>query len=119
MQEASGGLYYKIITASAWREAQRAGEVAYGEVDIRDGYMHLSTGAQVLETARLHFRGQRDLVALEVDPVLLVDEVRFEPSRGGDLFPHLYGALPASAVIRARPLVEEDGAFRFDEEASR
>lgn len=113
--DALSGALYKIVSGGEWRAAQANGIVAWSAVDRRDGFMHLSTAAQVLETARLHFSGKPDLVALEIDPSRLDGAVRFEASRGGDLFPHLYGDLSVDAVIRARRLLEEGGAFRFGE----
>ncbi|HOP19207.1 MAG TPA: DUF952 domain-containing protein [Amphiplicatus sp.] len=112
-----GGYFYKILPARDWRAAESSGVVPYAAVDERDGYMHMSTGEQVLETARLHFKGQTDLVALEIDPALIDGDVRLEPSRGGALFPHLYGALSIDAVLRARPLIEANGEFSFADEA--
>ena len=69
------------------------------EVDLRDGYIHFSSAAQLCETARLHFRGAQDLVALEVREEELGPSLRWEPSRGGTLFPHLYGLLAAEHVV--------------------
>ncbi len=68
------------------------------------GFIHLSTRAQLAETLRRHFAGQRDLVLIEVDPVDLGAALRWEPSRGGDLFPHLYGTLRVSYARRVSPV---------------
>jgi uncharacterized protein (DUF952 family) len=114
--DAPAGALYKIVSGAEWRAAQSDGLVAWSAVDRRDGFMHLSTAAQVLETARLHFSGTPDLVALEIGPSRLDGAVRFEASRGGELFPHLYGDLSVDAVIRVRRLCEEGGVFRFNEE---
>lgn len=108
-------LIYKICPASLWREAERAGHLEGAPVDLADGFIHFSTAAQVAETAARHFAGQADLVLVHVDvdalsPALL----RFEPSRGGDLFPHLYGHLPLSAVTRVVPLpLGDEGRHAF------
>lgn len=89
---------YKILPRSEWRTAQAAGLFTGSGIDLRDGYIHFSTAAQAQETARLHFRGKADLVVLEVDGAAL--DLVWEPSRGGALFPHLYGHLPVTAVTR-------------------
>src|SRR5579883_852935 len=89
---------YKILARQEWESAQRLGAFTGSALDQRDGYIHFSTAAQVAETARLHFRGQADLVVLEVDPSTLEDSLKWEPSRGGALFPHLYRPLPVAAV---------------------
>lgn len=111
----SGELLYKLVRAPDWAAAEASGIVARSAVDERDGFMHLSTAAQVLETARLHFSGVSDLVALEISRASIEADLKFElaPKRG-ELFPHLYGPLPAAKVGRARPLVQQtDGSFRF------
>lgn len=95
---------YKICSAAQWREAERSGAFAGAPVDLADGFIHLSTAAQVAETAARHFRGQPDLVLVAVPAGPLGPGLRFEPSRGGDLFPHLYGPLPCGAVLWVRPL---------------
>lgn len=103
------GLIFKICTAELWRDAERTGEFGGAPVDVRDGFIHFSTAAQLAETAAKHFRGQSDLLLLAVDREALGDALRFEPSRGGDLFPHLYGTLPVSAVraVHALPLLPD------------
>lgn len=93
---------YKLLPADEWASAQGAGRFEGSEVDRRDGYIHFSTGAQVAETARRHFSGQADLMLLGLDAESLGVALRWEPSRGGDLFPHLYGALSVSIVDEAR-----------------
>jgi uncharacterized protein (DUF952 family) len=95
---------YKICTAAEWREAERAGVYRGSAVDRRDGFIHFSTAEQVAETAAKHFSGQRDLMLVSVDATALGDRLRFEPSRGGALFPHLYGELYLAAVRRVEPL---------------
>lgn len=90
---------YKVCEQSAWSAAVAAGAYRGSAVDLRDGFIHFSTAAQLAETLRRHFAGQRDLVLIAVDPGDLGDALRYEPSRGGDLFPHLYGELP---VLLAR-----------------
>ena len=92
-------LIYKIATATSLAPARHAGQYAGMPIDAADGYMHFSTAAQLAETLRLHFKGQSDLVLLAVRADALGDDLVWEPSRGGQLFPHLYGGpLDLSAV---------------------
>jgi uncharacterized protein (DUF952 family) len=107
-------LIYKICPERLWREAERIGVFAGGPVDLQDGYIHFSTAAQAHETAAKHFAGQRDLLLVAVDAEALGAALHYEPSRGGDLFLHLYGPLPLSAVrwVKALPL-GPDGCHAF------
>src|SRR5438045_7049524 len=95
---------YKICTDAEWREAERAGTYRGSAVDRRDGFIHFSTAEQAAETAAKHFAGQRDLVLVAVDADALGDKLKWEPSRGGALFPHLYGELAVRAVQRVDAL---------------
>jgi len=97
---------YKIVTEEAWREAGKAGVFKGAAIDLSDGYIHFSTAAQVKETAARHFAGQPDLVLVAVDAEKLGSALRYEPSRGGALFPHLYASLDLAAVrwVKALPL---------------
>ena len=95
---------YKICTETEWRAAEAAGRFAGSAADIRDGFIHFSTAAQVAETAARHFAGATDLVLVCVDPDRLGADLRYEPSRGGDLFPHLYAALDPALVLEVQPL---------------
>lgn len=105
---------YKICTAAEWRAAEQKGEFTGSAIDEADGFIHFSTGAQAKETARRHFAGQSDLVLVAVDPEKLGDALTWEPSRGGNLFPHLYGALPVAAVVSVSELpVGKDGNHEF------
>jgi uncharacterized protein (DUF952 family) len=97
-------LIYKIAPAALWHAAQENGQFDGSAVDRADGFIHFSTKDQVAETAAKWFSGQADLVLIGVDPEKLGDALRFEPSRGGALFPHLYGVLPLDAVVFAKPL---------------
>lgn len=92
----STGRLFKIHTAELWEASAAA--LAWAPIDLQDGYMHLSTDLQVVETAMAHFAGQQGLWLLEIDGPALAD-LRFEPSRGGDLFPHVYGDVPREAVV--------------------
>jgi uncharacterized protein (DUF952 family) len=95
---------YKISPQRLWRAAERAGVFIGAPVDLADGFIHFSTAEQVAETAARHFAGQEDLVLLAVDSAALGPALRYEASRGGALFPHLYGTLPLSAVRWMKPL---------------
>jgi len=100
---------YKILAGVAWRDALATGAFEGAGVDLADGFIHFSTAGQLGETARRHFAGQAGLVVLEVEADDLGAELRWEPSRGGDLFPHLYATLPC-AVVRAVHLAPLDAA---------
>ncbi len=93
---------FKILTAEQWAAFQSAGIFAGAPVDLADGYIHLSAADQVQGTLDKHFAGQDGLVLAEVDLAALGDAVRWEVSRGGALFPHIYGPLPMAAVIATR-----------------
>ena len=97
---------FKLCRASEWAEAERSGTFLGSPVDLRDGYIHFSTAEQVVETAAKHFAGVDVLTLLAVDADTLGSALRWEPSRGGALFPHLYGPLPVASVlwVRALPL---------------
>jgi uncharacterized protein (DUF952 family) len=107
---------YKICERALWREAERDGVFRGASIDLRDGFIHFSTAAQVGETAARHFAGAADLVLVAVDAAALGDALTWEVSRGGDLFPHLYAALPLAAVRWAKPLpLGADGRHAFPE----
>ena len=93
------GRIYKILTRAEWTQAEAAGVFAGSAVDLADGFIHFSTGVQAGETARRHFAGQPHLVVLELEADDLGEALRWEPSRGGDLFPHLHGTLAVSQVL--------------------
>ncbi len=97
-------LIYKICTTAQWREAVRTGRFDGAPIDITDGFIHFSTAEQVAETAAKHFAGQDGLLLVAVDATKLGDGLRYEVSRGGRLFPHLYAALPLAAVVSAEPM---------------
>jgi len=105
---------FKICPAPLWRQAERSGVFRGSELDLRDGFIHFSTASQAVETAAKHFAGQRDLVLVSVDANKLGDRLKWEPSRGGALFPHLYGDLDVAAVTAVHPLpLGADGAHKF------
>jgi uncharacterized protein (DUF952 family) len=101
---------YKILSRADWTAAHEAQRFEGSPVDLQDGFIHFSTAAQAQETARRHFAGQADLVVLEVEADDLGEVLRWEPSRGGELFPHLYGPLDARHVRYVTPApLGEDG----------
>lgn len=94
---------FKICPAALWEDAKTAGQFAGSAHDLADGFIHFSTAEQLAETAAKHFAGQTDLVLLTVDEAPLGEALKYEPSRGGALFPHLYGPLPLNAVVEIAP----------------
>ncbi len=109
-------MIFKICPAGLWREAEASGAFRGAPVDLADGYIHFSTAEQARETAAKHFAGMTDLLLIATDEAALGPALRWEPSRGGALFPHLYGPLPLSAVAWVKPLpLGADGAHDFPE----
>ncbi|RAX39653.1 DUF952 domain-containing protein [Rhizobium tropici] len=109
---------YKIVPDALWQQARQTGVFHGAAIDLTDGYIHFSTAKQARETAARHFAGQTGLLLVAVDGDALGDKLAFEPSRGGDLFPHLYAPLPLSAVLWEKPLpIGDDGAHLFPEMA--
>jgi uncharacterized protein (DUF952 family) len=99
---------YKVLTGGQMEQLEADGAFAGARVDLADGFVHLSTASQLDETVAKHFAGLDDLHIAAVDLAALGSAVQWEVSRGGDLFPHIYGSLPLSAVIAYGPL-ERDG----------
>ncbi|MEV4766871.1 DUF952 domain-containing protein [Micromonospora chokoriensis] len=97
-------MIYKLLSGTEWDDALAAGAFAGSALDRQDGFIHLSGGDQVVETARRHFAGVTGLTLLSVAEDRLGDALRWEPSRGGQLFPHVYGPLPVAAVVVAQAL---------------
>jgi uncharacterized protein (DUF952 family) len=107
---------YKICERDLWKEAERLGVFHGAPVDAQDGYIHFSTAGQAAETAGKHFAGAADLVLVAVASDRLGPALKWEPSRGGALFPHLYGKLPLDAVVWVKPLpLGGDGRHVFPE----
>ena len=106
-------LVYKILRSEEWDALQRDHATAGAPVDVADGFVHLSTGAQVVETAQKHFGGAPDLQLLALQAGSLGPALRWEPSRGGDLFPHLYRELRLADVIWNEPLPLVEGQHVF------
>lgn len=108
-------LIYKIATADQWRTAQATGRFEGAPVDLADGFIHFSTADQAIETATKHFAGQHGLVLIALDAGALGEKLVWEPSRGGQLFPHLYRPFLTSETLWARPLtMRADGSHNFD-----
>ncbi|WP_271892599.1 DUF952 domain-containing protein [Candidatus Phyllobacterium onerii] len=109
-------LIYKIAPGALWKAAEARGVFDGAPIDHADGYIHFSTAAQAIETAAKHFAGQDDLVLIAVEAERLGTALRYEVSRGGDLFPHLYATLPLDSVSWIKPLpLGSDGKHRFPE----
>ena len=107
-------LIYKIVSEPAWRAAEAAGVFEGAPVDLADGFIHFSPAAQVEETAAKHFVGQPDLLLVAVEAASLGAALKWEPSRGGALFPHLYAPLDPGAAASVRPLpLRADGRHDF------
>lgn len=104
---------YKIMPRQDWETAQANGIYEGSEVDRRDGFIHLSAARQVRATARKHFSGQGDLLLVSVREDALGKSLKWEVSRGGDLFPHIYGNLPLNAVSEVVPLPLVNGSHQF------
>jgi len=103
---------FKIVPESLWREAVEQGVFTGSPIDQQDGFIHFSTGSQVRETAAKHFARAPGLLLVAVSTLGL--DLRWEPSRGGDLFPHLYGPLPLTSVPWVKPLpLDADGSHIF------
>jgi uncharacterized protein (DUF952 family) len=105
-------LLYKILSAAEWRDASAKGVFEGSAVDIKDGFIHLSTARQLRETAARHFAGQDGLVLVAFAEEVL-EPLKWEPSRGGDLFPHVYGLIATRLAAELHPLPLEDGRHRF------
>ncbi|MEL0106378.1 MAG: DUF952 domain-containing protein [Rhodospirillaceae bacterium] len=110
----NGGWIYHMCTRAEWQAAQELGVYKGSSQDRADGFIHFSGAGQVRESAAKHRSGQPDLVLLSVDSELLSVDLKWEPSRGGALFPHLYGSLPLEAVLRVDDLpLGDDGLHVF------
>lgn len=109
-------MIYKVCDAAEWRTAKAAGVYKGAPVDLADGFIHFSTAQQLRETVTRHFAGIGGLVLVEVDAGALGKALKWEPSRDGDLFPHLFGDLPMAAVTREWDFpLSENGAPTYPE----
>ena len=104
---------FKIFRAAEWQALRRDGSTPGAPIDVTDGYVHFSTAEQAQETAAKHFAGETDLMLLGVDTDRLGQALKWEPSRGGQLFPHLYRDLQLADVLWAQPLPLVEGAHQF------
>lgn len=112
-------LVCRLATQEEWAVAREAGFLPTRGMDVDDGFMHLSTIEQALETANRHFRHEEVLLALCAPAASLGSALRWEPSRGGALFPHYYGSLKAEIICEVRPLRRgAEGDFSFAHETS-
>ena len=108
-------LIYKIFRADEWAALERDGETLGAQVDLADGFVHFSTAGQAAETAAKHFAGEEDLVLLALEADTLGEALRWEVSRGGALFPHLYRVLRIGDILWSKPLPLVGGAHVFPE----
>ncbi len=106
-------IIYKILPAALWRAAEAAGVFNGAGVDLSDGFIHFSSAAQVETTAAKHFAGQSDLLLVSVDAEKFGPTLKWEVSRGGELFPHLYAPLSLAWALRVAPLPLRDGRHDF------
>ncbi|TCD16552.1 DUF952 domain-containing protein [Oricola cellulosilytica] len=107
-------IIYKIAPRALWQAAEENGRFDGAPIDIADGFIHFSTAAQARETAAKHFAGQNDLLLVAVDGEKLAGALKYEVSRGGDLFPHLYAPLDLDTVVWVKELpLGDDGAHVF------
>lgn len=105
---------YKILRASEWAALRETGETPGAPIDVADGFVHFSTAEQTRETAAKHFAGEEGLFLAALDPDRMGEALKWEPSRGGALFPHLYGPLKLADVTWCQPLpLDADGNHHF------
>jgi len=109
-------LIYKILRTPEWEALQADGSTSGAPIDVADGYVHFSTAAQAAETVAKHFAGAQGLWLLALKADALGDALKWEPSRGGALFPHLYAPLALANVLWAKPLPIVDGQHQFPPE---
>ena len=113
MQNPQDGIIYKVVTSGQWEAARKSGVFRGAPIDIEDGYIHFSTSQQVRETVAKHFAGQTDLILVAVEAAAIESSLKWETSRGGALFPHLYDELHFSAVVWEEDLPLVGGEHRF------
>ena len=106
-------MIYKIFRADEWAAFEAAGETLGAPIDLADGYVHISTGTQVAETVSKYFGGVEGLQILALNPDTLGEALKWEPSRGGDLFPHLYRILRMEDIAWVKPLPFEGDQHVF------
>ncbi len=107
---------YKLLTRAEWAAAEATGLFEGSPVDLADGFIHFSTAAQAPETGRRYFSGMADLVIVGFEDTALGAGLTWEPSRGGDLFPHLYGPLPTALAVEVKDVaLDADGVPQLSE----
>ena len=111
-------LIYKIFRKGEWAVLTNSGVTKGAPIDLADGFVHFSTAAQVAETAAKHFAQEDDLMLLALEADLLGPDLKWEPSRGGALFPHLYRALYLDDIVCSKPLPKVNGTHQFPEDMS-
>lgn len=118
-EELMSVVIYKVVSTDEWRGAQAAGTYHGSADDLRDGFIHLSTADQLAGTLAKHFSGQDGLGLVAVDAAALGDKLIWEPSRGGDVFPHLYAPLPVAAALWTQSLpLKADGSHALPDDLS-
>lgn len=108
-------LIYKIFRAPEWQVLVDQGETTGAPIDVADGYVHFSTASQAAETAAKHFADEADLILVALNADTLGDALKWEVSRGGAKFPHLYRVMKMTDVLWSKPLPLVDGAHQFPE----
>tara|TARA_B100000575_G_C22720345_1_gene433138 strand:- start:203 stop:547 length:345 start_codon:yes stop_codon:yes gene_type:complete len=106
---------FKILLPWEWQELQRDGQTSGAPIDVKDGYIHFSTGLQIRETAEKHFHGEKEIYVLACDTDQMYSPLKWEVSRGGDLFPHLYGPLDIRSVLWHEAVTFKYGQHQFSE----
>ncbi|MEM9717453.1 MAG: DUF952 domain-containing protein [Pseudomonadota bacterium] len=107
-------LIYKIFRQSEWQALQNAGRTQGAPIDLADGYIHFSTAETVIETAEKHFADEDGLILASVEVDQLGDQLKWEPSRGGALFPHLYDILRLDQIQHSAPIPKTGKSFNFE-----
>ena len=113
------GLVYKICSRAEWREAEAKGVYAGSAADREDGFIHFSAPHQLRETAARHFAGRSDLLLVAYEAERFGERLKWEPSRGGDLFPHVHGTLTPSAALWMKPLLLSPDGHVFPQDAAK
>ncbi len=110
----TNSIIYKITPEDAWQAARANGIFEGAPIDLADGYIHFSTAEQARETAAKHFTNQDNLLLVAIDATALGDALKWEPSRGGALFPHLYATLSMDVVLWEKPMpLDENGVHQM------
>ena len=111
-------LIYKIFRKGEWAVLTNSGVTKGAPIDLADGFVHFSTAAQVAETASKHFAQEDDLMLLALEADLLGPDLKWEPSRGGALFPHLYRGLYLDDIVWSKPLPKVNGTHQLPKDIS-